>query len=79
MENEYEFTTTVDGLKVHVNKVGGGTVGREYAGEDWSVTVMNGDVFELDNAVLYIGLSTTHAQAAKLAAEWASDAMGEGV
>lgn len=73
MEDEYEYAAVIDGLRVYVNKVGGGTVGKEYAGEDWFVTVMNGDVFELDNDVLYVGTPTTHHKAARLAAEWASE------
>ena len=71
--DDYEYTTTIHGLKVMVNKVGGGTVGKSYSQEDWKVTVMNGDEFVLDCEPMYCGMPTSHAQAARMAAEYASE------
>lgn len=61
---EYEYTKTIDGFTVHVNKVGGGTLGEAYEG-DWEVVVMNGDVFVLDNNIIHTGTPKTHAGTAR--------------
>ena len=78
MENEYEYTTIIDGYSIGVDKVGGGTVGKAYAGENWEVTVMNGDVFELDNDILYVGMPKTHAQVAHIALDFAYERIDGG-
>lgn len=65
-----EYTTTVDGMRVQVDKVGGGTVGRAYEGR-WSVTVHNGPVLAYDSEELTTGAPKTHAQVAFIAAEFA--------
>lgn len=74
--DEHEYTTTIYGLKVMVSKVGGGAVGQPYGGEDWIVTVMNGDVFIYDNDVVYVGTPRTHRQVAREAAWFASERIG---
>lgn len=69
--NEYEYKTTVDGLSVEVSKRGGGTLGKSYVGL-WDVTVMNGPVYVLDGEELDAGTPKTHAQVARMAADFAS-------
>lgn len=69
-----EYTTTLDGFKITVDKDGGGTLGRAYDGT-WTVTVMNGPVFELDNDEITTGTPKTHAQVARIAADFASEQM----
>jgi hypothetical protein len=66
-----EYTTTVDGLRVQVDKVGGGTLGNAYEGR-WSVTVQNGPVYAYDNDELTTGTPKTHAEVARIAADFAS-------
>lgn len=76
MDETAEYTTTIRGFKVTVDKDGGGTLGRAYDGT-WTVSVMNGDVFEIDNEELHTGIAKTHAQVARLAAEFAWARMEE--
>lgn len=66
-----EYTTTIDGLRVQVDKVGGGTLNRSYEGR-WSVTVQNGSVYIYDDDELTTGMPKTHAEVARIAAEFAS-------
>lgn len=61
-----EYKTRVKGFVVLVSKDDGGTVGDRYAGT-WTVTVINGTVFILDNAYLYTNTPKTHEEVAKLA------------
>lgn len=67
-----EYTTRIDGLRVRVDKVGGGTLGKSYEGR-WSVTVENGPVYVYDNDELTTGTPKTHAEVAGMAAEFASE------
>lgn len=60
---EYE-TTTDDGLRIRLAKVGGGTLGREYAGL-WAYSV--NDLPWADD--LYTGTAKTHEAAAILLSE----------
>lgn len=69
---EPEYTTTIDGLNIIVDKVGGGTLGRAYEG-GWIVTVMNGPVHVYDNEILHAGTPKTHAEVAAMAAEFGSE------
>ncbi len=75
--DEPEYTTTIGGLNVLVDKDGGGTIGRAYVGT-WTVSVLNGPVFVLDNSELRTGMPKTHAQVARLAAEFASEQIDAG-
>lgn len=70
-----EYTTIIGGLKIDVDKDGGGTIGRSYEG-DWTVTVVNGPEYVYDNDTLHTGTPKTHAQVARLAAEFAWGRMG---
>lgn len=67
-----EYTTHIDGLRVQVDKVGGGTLGRAYEGR-WSVTVQSGPIYVYDNDELTTGMPKTHAQVAEMAAEFANE------
>ena len=66
-----EYSTIVNGLKISVDKNGGGTVGRKYDGL-WTVTVKQGKVRIFDREELSTGTPKTHAQAARLAYEFAT-------
>jgi hypothetical protein len=66
-----EYCTTIHGWLVAVDKDGGGTLGKEYTGT-WTVSVMNGPVYVLDNAILNTGTPKTHEQVARLAYEFAT-------
>ncbi|MGN6128515.1 MAG: hypothetical protein ACTHON_18305 [Humibacter sp.] len=77
MESGHEYADTLYGLNITVDKVGGGTLGRAYTG-DWTVTVMNGPVYEVDNETLSTGTPKMHAQVARLAYEFAVERIGGG-
>lgn len=64
--DDYEFSTTIGGLKVHVNKVGGGTLGRRYAG-NWEVTIEG----HFEKEILKSGVPMSHQQVAKVAVDFA--------
>lgn len=70
-----EYMTVINGWRVRVSKDGGGTVGREYDGT-WTVTVMNGPVFMLDNDEIRTGTPKTHAQVAEIAVDFATESDG---
>ncbi len=70
--SEYEYETVVDGFRVGVNKVGGGTLGDKYTQEDWRVTVWSGPEIVFDEELLYLGSPATHEDAASVAAGFAS-------
>lgn len=72
-----EYTTHIDGLRVQVDKVGGGTPGKTYEGA-WSVTVESGPVYVYDNDELTTGTPKTHAQVARMAADFASEQIDGG-
>jgi len=65
-----EYSTTIRGFKVTVDKDGGGTLGRAYDGT-WTVSVENGPVFEIDGEELRTGTPKTHEQVARMAVEFA--------
>ncbi len=67
-----EYTKEIDGLRVQVDKVGGGTVGKAYEGR-WSVTVDAGPVMMYGNEDLITGTPKTHAQVAKFAADFVNE------
>lgn len=69
--DENEYTTTIHGWKVFVDKDGGGTPGNAYDGT-WTVTVMNGPVHVLDNAMIHTGTPKTHSQVARIAYDYAA-------
>lgn len=69
----HEYEATIRGFRVMVDKVGGGTLGRAYSGEDWTVTVMNGPEYVYDNDVMYVGGTKTHRQVAREAVNFASE------
>lgn len=72
MFDDDEYTVTIGGYQVCVNKCGGGTVGRLYIG-DWEVTVLDGDVCIMDNELLFTGTSKTHRAVAFMAFKFASE------
>lgn len=76
--DETEYSTVIDGLRIGVDKDGGGTVGRAYDGT-WTVSVMNGPEFVMDREVLRTGTPKTHAQVARIAADFASERINEGM
>jgi hypothetical protein len=67
-----EYASTIHGLRVEVNKVGGGTLGRAYDGE-WFVTVLNGPHYIFDNANLHTGTPKTHREVAEMAVDFADE------
>jgi hypothetical protein len=73
---DYEYSTVIEGLRVFVNKVGGGTLGRKHVG-DWEVTVMNGPEYVYDNSIIFTGLPKSHGVVARMAAHFASEAIEE--
>jgi hypothetical protein len=79
MENgsKSEYETVIHGLKIAVDKDGGGTLGREYAG-DWSVTVMNGPEYVIDRETLHTGTPKTHTYVARMAYDFASERIDGG-
>lgn len=74
MSHEYE--TMIDFYAIFVDKDGGGTVGKSYEG-DWTVTVSSGDAYLMDNAIIGTGTPKTHAQVARLAADFTSEHVAE--
>ena len=66
-----EYEATLDGLKIIVDKDGGGTLGRTYDG-NWTVTAMNGPEYVFDSDVVYTGTPKTHAQVARIVRDFAS-------
>lgn len=56
---EDEFTAEIDGLRVYINKVGGGTVGRKYTG-DWTERVERLDGSFVTEGVFTTGTPWTH-------------------
>lgn len=69
-----EFIATIDGLSVSVDKVGGGTVGRDYTGM-WMITVKNGDAFVYNNDMMSTSIPRSHEDVAAIAADFASAAI----
>lgn len=70
--DQYEFEAFIDGLKVFVDKIGGGTLDRSYIG-DWDITVMNGDEYVIDAEILHTGMPKTHLGVAVMAVDFASE------
>ncbi|MFI5614720.1 hypothetical protein [Amycolatopsis sp. NPDC051903] len=69
-----EYTSTHDGLTVHVEKVGGGTLGRTYTGS-WGYVVTDSASTELGRGQDFTtGTPKTHAETALLIAEHFRDA-----
>lgn len=64
-----EFTTEIDDLRVTVNKVGGGTVGRKYTG-DWTERVEHLDGSFVSEGVFTSGTPWTHEMVAMEVAEY---------
>lgn len=75
MEETAEYTTTIYGWPITVDKDGGGTLGRAYEGT-WTVSVMDGPVYVLDNAEITTGTPKTHRQVARLAYLYAAEQEG---
>lgn len=69
---EPEYTATIHGWNITVDKIGGGTLGRAYEG-DWTVTVLSGPEYVVDNEILSTRTPKTHAEVARLAYEFAAD------
>lgn len=67
-----EYGTIINGLKITVDKDGGGSPARAYEGA-WTVSVMNGPVYVFDNACMTTGTPKTHEQVALLAEEFAQE------
>lgn len=67
-----EYSTTIHGWPVTVDKDGGGTLGRSYDGT-WTVTVQNGPEYVVDGEELRTGTPKTHAQVARMAYEFACE------
>jgi hypothetical protein len=67
-----EYCTTLFGWLVAVDKDGGGTVGNAYDGT-WTVSVMNGPEYLLDNHMVGPPGLRTHEQTARLAYEYAAE------
>lgn len=65
-----EFVTRTDtGLKIEIEKLGGGTVGKKYTDEYWRYIITDAEGNELGRGQdLRIGHPATHQQAAKEAA-----------
>ena len=76
--NAHEYTHTIEGFRVYVDKNGGGTLGKAYEGT-WTVSVQNGPVWVLDNDTLTTGTPKTHAEVARMAVEFAWAQMEEEV
>ena len=70
MFDDPEYTTHVMGFLVHVTKDGGGTLGRRYHGT-WTVTVMDGDVYLMDNEIMVTGTAKNHEEVAEIAYDYA--------
>ena len=70
-----EYSCTIGGLKIYVNKVGGGTLGETYEGY-WQITVMNGPVFKFDNAEFVSRKPVTHYTMAHMAYDTACELIG---
>lgn len=75
--SDNEYSTTAGGMRIAVDKVGGGTLDRTYEG-DWTVTVMNGPTYVYDNETLTTGTPKAHAEVARMAFEFASEAIDGG-
>lgn len=67
-----EHCATILGWLVAVDKDGGGTPGKMYVGT-WTVSVMNGPVYVLDNAMIQTSAPRTHAEVARLGYEFACE------
>lgn len=71
-EFEAEYTTTVDGYTISVEKIGGGTVGKAYAGT-WAYAVTDSTGAEIVAGTnLYTGMPKTHAEAALIVIDFTS-------
>lgn len=67
-----EYTRHADDLLITVDKVGGGTYGREYEGS-WEVTVSLSGTVVLDD-VINTGTPKTHREVADIALDFIDDA-----
>lgn len=67
-----EYSTTTAGLRVQVNKVGGGTLGRAYEGE-WLISVSDGQGYIFDSAQIDTPTAKTHPEVAEIALAFADD------
>jgi hypothetical protein len=66
---EPEYTATVDGLTIQIEKLGGGTLGRTYAGS-WRYIATDATGTELGRGQDFTtGTPYTHAEAAELIAD----------
>lgn len=63
---------------VAIEKLGGGTVGREYSGEEWRYVVFYGGQTVLRGQDLVIGHAATHMEAADTALDFAKYYQEEG-
>jgi hypothetical protein len=67
--SDYELVDIGGEFALGINKVGGGTVGREYAQEHWEVSIHRlGGEWEAPE-LMYVGRPVTHMDAAKIARE----------
>jgi uncharacterized Fe-S cluster-containing radical SAM superfamily protein len=65
---EHEFVYEAEGLILAVNKLGGGTLGKEYTGQ-WQVVVYDVTGAWLEEFTVLTGMPHTHEWVAKLVAE----------
>ena len=73
-----EYVHTIHGMRVQVDKVGRGTLGKAYEGR-WSVTVTVGPIYVYDNDELITGTAKTHHDVAVMAAEFAGAEIDAGM
>ena len=68
---EYEYTTSFPNARVQVSKVGGGTVGRTYAGSwEYVVTLLGETEPMATGADLTTGMPKSHQEAADIVADY---------
>lgn len=67
-----EFVIHRDGLRIEVDKVGGGTVGNKYVGH-WDVSIVRNDGSVVFNGTYTVGMPHTHAWIAKAVFYMAGD------
>ena len=66
---EPEYSTTIAGLHIELEKLGGGTVGRAYEGT-WRYVVTDADGAEWQGQDATTGTPKTHAQVARILADF---------
>lgn len=69
-----EYSAHVDNIHIEVDKVGGGTLGRNYVGDWWVSIQRDGRLIMHD--ILHTGTAKTHGQVAALAVSFLDDVDG---